>query len=156
LPTFSVSGHESHGFPNTRRTTPVRIDTLIDTVGLRLGYRTVEPATVTVIPPNGDPLDATDSRYVLTHLVEWVAGLPDDTLDQARTLVSTTPHLGDLLQLLPSEPGAAGGEARIDDLPHVYWAALDFALSRERDAPDQIETVEEARRVAEIAEGLDR
>ncbi len=69
--------------------------------------------------------------------------------------MSTTPHLGDLLQLLPRESGETGGEARIDDLPHVYWAALDLALSRETDAPDQVETVEEARRVAEIAEGLD-
>jgi len=123
-------------------------------MALRIRW-TLDPTTVTVIPPRGEPLDTQDSRYVLTHLVEWAAGLPDPVLEQARTLAASTPHLGDLLRLLPGDADGAGGEARLDDLPHIYWAALDFALSRETDAPGQIETVEEARQVAEIAEGLD-
>ena len=137
--------------PSGRRLTVITPDLL----ALRVRWSS-DPTSISVVLPNGDMLDAADSRYVLTHLIEWVAGLPDPVLEQARTLAASTSHLGDLLRLLPTNADDTGGETRLDDLPPVYWAALDMALSRETDTPDQVETVKEARRIAEIAEGLDR
>ncbi|HPF62714.1 MAG TPA: hypothetical protein PLI93_11710 [Gemmatimonadales bacterium] len=112
--------------------------------------------TLIVTPHDEPPLDARDSAHVLTHLIEWVAGIPTEDLDTARALVATTSSPAELLELVPSDDFTGHGAVRLDDLPLPWWAALDFAVTRSQRSPDAVDAARTAREVAEIAESLDR
>src|SRR5690606_8148880 len=109
-----------------------------------------------IVTPHGEPpLDARDSAHVLTHLIEWVAGIPSEDLDTARALVATTSSPAELLALVPTDDPTGNGAVRLDDLPLPWWAALDFAVTRSQRSPDAVDAARTAREVAEIAESLD-
>ena len=114
----------------------------------------LDAVALTVITGHGRRLDAIDSRYVLTHITEWLAGVPDSVVDQAHAMVATTENLGDFLGLLETVRNGRQ-RIRLADLPKVYWVAIDLAVVREEESEMRLEQSSEVRAVADIAESLD-
>ena len=112
--------------------------------------------SVLITPFGRSELDATDSTHVLTHLTEWIGGLPVGSLDRAHALVATTDELREVIDVVRSATAERGNSIRLADLPQVYWVALDLALTRERERATRLPGVEDVNTVAAIAESLDR